>query len=77
MKPVVFLANRCHQCDLVKSYVKKSGVDADIYNVDLTSKKPPIDVFVYPALFVDSKLIAYGEDIITYFENQIVKNNTE
>jgi len=55
----------------VKKFVKKSGVDADIYNVDLSSKKPPIDVFVYPALFVDSKLMAYGEDIIAYFENKL------
>lgn len=75
MRPTIYLANRCHQCDLVKTYVKKSGVDADIYNVDLTNKKPPIDVFVYPALFVDCNLVAYGEDIITYFENQLAKKN--
>lgn len=75
MRPTIYLANRCHQCDLVKTYVKKSGVDADIYNVDLTNKKPPIDVFVYPALFMGSNLVAYGEDIITYFENQLAKKN--
>lgn len=73
MKPTIYLANRCHQCEMVKTFVEKSGVDADIYNVDVTNKKPPVDVFVYPALFVDSKLIAYGEDIITYFKNQLVK----
>ncbi len=71
MRPTIYLANWCHQCALVKDFVKKSGVDADIYNVDMSNQKPPIDVFVYPALFVDSKLVAYGEDIIAYFENRL------
>ena len=71
MKPVIYIANRCHQCGLVKDYVKTSGVDTDIYNVDLQSIKPPIDIFIYPALFIDSKLVAYGEDIISYFKERI------
>ena len=71
MRPAIYVANRCHQCGLVKDFVKNSGVDTDIYNVDLSTAKPPIDIFIYPALFVDSKLIAYGEDIISYFEEQI------
>jgi hypothetical protein len=69
MRPIVYVANRYHQCDLVKTFVQKSGLDADIYNVYFSNKKPPIDVFVYPVLFVDSKLMAYEDDIITYFEN--------
>lgn len=73
MSAVVYVANWCHQCGLVKEFLKKSSIDADVYNVDLTNRKPPIDVFVYPALFVDSKLIAYGEDIIAYFEKQIAE----
>ncbi len=73
MSAVVYVANRCHQCALVKDFVKESSIKADVYNVDLTNKKPPIDVFVYPALFVGPKLIAYGEDIITYFKNQIAE----
>lgn len=73
MRPTVYLANRCHQCDLVQKFIKKSGVDVDIYNVDLSNKKPPIDVFVYPALFVNSKLMAYGEDIIAYFKSELLK----
>lgn len=73
MKPIIYVANGCHQCGLVKNYITKSGVDVDIYNVDLTTKTPPISVFVYPALFVDSKLIAYGEDIIDYFEKRLLK----
>ena len=53
-----------HQCAMVKDFVKNSGVKTDIFNVDLSGAKPPVDTFVYPALFVDSKLIAYGEAII-------------
>ncbi|MGB0369170.1 MAG: glutaredoxin domain-containing protein [Flavobacteriales bacterium] len=72
MKPIIYVANRCHQCAMVKDFVKKSGVDTDIYNVDLSTAKPPIDIFVYPALFMESKLVAYGEDIIDYFEKELI-----
>ncbi len=72
MKPTIYVANRCHQCGMVKDFVKKSGIDTNIYNVDLSTAQPPIDIFVYPALFIDSKLVAYGEDIIAYFQNQLI-----
>ncbi len=72
MKPTIYVANRCHQCGLVKDFVKKSGIETDIYNVDLTNEKPPMDIFIYPALFVDAKLVAYGEDIISYFEKELI-----
>ncbi|MDP6909663.1 MAG: hypothetical protein QF371_09160 [Flavobacteriales bacterium] len=72
MKPVIYIANRCHQCGMVVDFVKRSGVESDIYNVDLQKAKPPIDIFIYPALFIDAKLVAYGEDIITYFEDRLI-----
>ncbi len=74
MKPTIYVANRCHQCGLVKDFVKRSGVETDIYNVDLSAAKPPMQIFIYPALFVDSKLIAYGEDIISYFKEQLINS---
>ena len=73
MRPTIYIANRCYQCKMVKDFVRNSGVETDIFNVDLSSAEPPIDIFVYPALFVDKKLIAYGEDIIDYFEKQLIK----
>lgn len=72
MKPVIYIANRCHQCGMVKDFVNKSGVETDIHNVDLTTSVPPKDVFVYPVLFIGSDLIAYGEDIITYYQNKLI-----
>ena len=72
MKPVIYRANRCHQCGMVKDFVKKSGVDTDIHNVDLTTAVPPKDIFVYPALFIGADLIAYGEDIISYYQNKLI-----
>jgi hypothetical protein len=57
---------------MVVDFVKRSGVESDIYNVDLQKAKPPIDIFIYPALFIDAKLVAYGEDIITYFEDRLI-----
>jgi len=72
MTPVIYVANRCHQCGMVKDFVKKSGVETKIYNVDLQKAQPPIDIFVYPALFIDTKLVAYGEDIIAYFNENLM-----
>lgn len=72
MKPVIYIANRCHQCGMVKDFVKKSGVDTDIHNVDLTTAVPPKDIFVYPALFIGTELVAYGEDIIKYYQNKLI-----
>ena len=72
MKPVIYIANNCHQCGMVKEFVRKSGVDTDIYNVDLQNAVPPMDVFVYPALFIDLTLVAYGEDIISYYEKKLM-----
>ena len=72
MKPVIYIANRCHQCGMVKDFVKKSGVDTDIHNVDLTTAVPPKDIFVYPALFIGTELVAYGEDIIRYYQNKLI-----
>ncbi|MFC2175775.1 glutaredoxin domain-containing protein [Bacteroidota bacterium] len=74
MKPVVYISNRCHQCGMVKKFVKEFGIDAKIYNVDLRNAKPPVDIFVYPALFVDEQLVAYGEDIIAYFKERLLNS---
>jgi glutaredoxin len=72
MKPTIYLANNCHQCALVKAFVKESGVDTDIHNVDLSTVQPPKEVFVYPVLFVGTDLIAYGEDIIDYYKKKLI-----
>jgi glutaredoxin len=75
MKPVIYVANGCHQCDMVKDFVRESGLEVDIYNVDLQQANPPLDVFVYPALFVNAQLVAYGEDIIDYLKNNAHLND--
>ena len=72
MKPVIYVAERCHQCGMVKDFVDESGVSTDIHNVDTSDAKPPKDVFVYPAMFLGEELIAYGEDIIDYYKNNLI-----
>jgi glutaredoxin len=73
MKPVIYVANKCHQCGMVKSFVNKSGVETSIHNVDLSTSIPPKEVFVYPVLFLGEELIAYGEDIIDYYKKNLIK----
>lgn len=72
MRPVIYTANGCHQCQMVKDFVKRTGVETDIYNVDLQHAVPPKEIFVYPALFIGTDLIAYGEDIVDYYKNELI-----
>lgn len=72
MTPVIYTANRCHQCLMVKEFVRNTGVETDIFNVDLQEVTPPEEIFVYPALFIGTNLIAYGEDIVDYYKNKLI-----
>jgi len=72
MKPVVYTAENCHQCQMVKDFVENSRVETEIKNVDHQNEVPPKDIFVYPALFIGSELVAYGEDIIKYYKNKLI-----
>lgn len=72
MKPVVYTAENCHQCQLVKDFVENSNIDTDVKNVDIQNEIPPKEIFIYPALFIDNELVAYGEDIIRYYKSKLI-----
>ena len=67
----LFIAENCHQCAEVSHWVVEHSADTRITNVDNGEDGPPIVTFIYPALFEDDRLIAYGEDIIPYLRSII------
>ena len=60
----VYVNNHCPACRLVTEYINQNALKCEVVNIDLEDKNPPVDLWVFPALFEDSRLLAYGEDII-------------
>ena len=74
MSYTLFVAENCHQCGDVISFLDKKEVVYRKVNVDLTGEEPPVKIYAFPALFEDDELLCYGTDIMTYF---IKKSRTE
>jgi hypothetical protein len=66
----LYIAENCHQCALVSKWVKEN-TEVSILNVDLDGVKPPIPTFIFPALFQNDGLKAYGEDIIPILKRNL------
>lgn len=67
MNYILYTGNDCHQCKEVVDFLAASNIVYKEINIDQDGRKPPIDLFVFPALFKDDELIAYGIDIIEVF----------
>jgi len=55
----------------VVNELEAKGKKLETYNVDESEERPPIYVVVYPALFENGELVAYGQDILRYFEKKL------
>ena len=65
---ILYVSNHCVQCDNVIDYLQRKSIDCLIINVDDEGDNHPEKVFVYPVLFNQDKLTAYGLDIIEHFQ---------
>lgn len=63
MTYTLYIAENCHQCEEVVDFMNERKLNYDSINVDLSDKKPPIDLFAFPALFREDTLLCYGTDI--------------
>ena len=63
MSLTLYVADNCHQCAQVSEWVKANS-SVTILNVDKGEGNPPFPVFIFPALFENDGLKAYGEDIV-------------
>lgn len=66
----LYITSNCHECEYVLSKLAKWTKIVEVLNVDDRDLETPIPVFVYPAIFKDKLLIAYGSDILEYLEKQ-------
>jgi len=48
----------------VLKFLENEKIDCKVVNVEKDSIGPPVDLLVFPALFLGKRLVAYGDDII-------------
>lgn len=70
MKYNVFIRNQCCSCVDVIQYFNNSNLPVRIVNLDEESIDLPFKIQIVPALVQDERLLAYGSDIIHYFEKR-------
>ncbi len=63
----VYTIPDCRSCDKIIDYIQSNQIDCRVINYH--DEKPNLPIFIFPALFYNDRLIAYGDDIITYFKN--------
>jgi len=64
MKYTIYINDHCIGCDKVLEFLEKENIDCTVINVEKDGPAPEVNLLVFPALFIDKRLIAYGEDII-------------
>ena len=69
MKYTVYISNHCIVCDKVLKFLEKEKIDCKVVNVEKDNITPPVNLLVFPALFLGKRLVAYGEDIIGKFRS--------
>jgi len=46
------------------AWLKAEGVEVPVYNIEDDGRpEPPVPLFIFPALFREKKLVAYGDSI--------------
>lgn len=68
MNYVLYVGENCHDCKKVCRTIVEMRLDIPILNID-EGAKPPIDLFIFPALLSEKgDLKAYGLDIIEFLK---------
>ena len=64
----LYVSNDCKQCATIVDYLQRKDIEFLLINVDDEGDNPPEKVFIYPVLFMNEALLAYGLDIIEHFQ---------
>lgn len=67
---VLYYRELCHDCDKVRDYMANQNVEFNYFDCENKNTEPPIPIFATPALFKNDELLAYGIDVIEYFEKK-------
>ncbi len=68
MSYTLYTAEKCHDCKTVANFLVEKSIPHTNINFDKDNACPPFDLHIFPALFNDGKLVAYGIDIINYLK---------
>lgn len=68
MKYTVYIRNNCKVCDKVLNYLESHKFNFKLVNLDSDKSDSANNIFIVPALCKNHKLLAYGQDIVNYFE---------
>ena len=68
MRYTIYINDHCIGCDKVLKFLEEENIDCKVINIEKDSIGPPVDLLVFPALFLGKRLVAYGEDIIDRFK---------
>ena len=63
MKSTVYICRDCPTCERIVDHIKENNVKCEVVNISEGGKKAP-RISIFPALYVEDKLMAYGVDII-------------
>lgn len=66
MSYILYTGNNCHDCAEVVKTMELAGLSFKAINVDESVEQPPVFTFVFPALFENGELKAYGRDVMRY-----------
>ena len=64
----LYISNHCTQCVNVVDFLDRKRIECLVINVDDEGDSPPDKVFIYPVLYMNEVLHAYGLDIIEHFQ---------
>jgi hypothetical protein len=71
MSFTLYIANNCNGCKKVLEFIQYNNICCTIINCDEDEGLPPLDILIFPALFRQENLIAYGADINTSLEKEL------
>ena len=64
---IIYLANDCHECELIEQYLNENNIY--IKTKTLTKEEwTEKGLFIFPSLFQNDNVVAYGNDIITFLK---------
>ena len=67
---ILYYRKLCHDCDKVRDYMADKNIDFNYFDCENKNTEPPFPIFATPALFKDNELLAYGIDVIEYFDKR-------
>lgn len=68
MSQMLYIAEDCHDCDMVLKALKEKGVELPIVNFDKDQPNLSIDLYIFPVLLNEKEeILAYGGDIVDQF----------